>query len=126
MPIGQMFIVGGEALIAVDSADFDGTNDYMTRGGALTNIADSKSGIFSAWIRIDGGDGTQRIVASTDNSTFILFLQTNNKFEFFCRNAASTIIMQFNSTTAYAASATWLHVLASWDLAVAGSGRLYV
>jgi hypothetical protein len=114
-------------LIIVDSADFDGTNDVMTRGAALTGIADSKSGILSLWIRIDAQDGVERRVFSCATvQACQLNMLTSNIFELICQNSVPANVLRFISSTAYTASATWLHVLASWDLAVVGSGRLYI
>ena len=114
-------------MVVCDSADFDGTNDVMTRGGALTNIADSKTGILSAWVRIDGGDGaTRRIFSCATVQGCQLNLTAANLFQLVCQNSTPTNILIALSSTAYTAGATWLHVLTSWNLAVAGSGRFYV
>ncbi|MDZ4250887.1 MAG: LamG-like jellyroll fold domain-containing protein [Candidatus Nanopelagicales bacterium] len=114
-------------LIIVDSADFDGTNDVMTRGAALTGIEDSKTGILSLWCRIDAqDDATRRIFSCSTVQACQLNLTVGNNFQLIGQNATPTTILSLASTTAYIAGATWLHVLASWNLAVAGSGRLYI
>ena len=120
-----------QAPYSVDSADFDGTNDYMLRGGGLTGASDSKSGILSLWVRLDAGTGTQRLIGSSVTagtaadrwrSSRIL---TSGPFLISGQNAAGANILQMTSTTSYAAAATWLHLLASWDLAAAAA-HLYV
>ena len=115
-----MFANYSSPLILCDSADFDGTNDYMSRGADLTGNADSKLGIFSAWYRIDGGDGGTRYllqgVATGITSHFRVWqTQTTNLIEVVGFNAAGSTIMTLQSS-AYTAGATWLHILASWDL----------
>jgi len=114
----------------VESADFDGLNDYMARGAALTGAANSKSGIVSTRIRIDGTDNAVQysIVESTH---FILCrvisngLPGSNAFLIQGTNLGSSVILNISTATAYTQSATWLHVLASWDIASAAT-HLYV
>lgn len=120
-----LFMNYGQTLSVVDSADFDGTADYMLRGAGLTGAADSKSGILSVWVRIDAGDGTVlRIFESTGNSVLLLRRSTN-VFALGAENAAGTEILLLVSDTTYTAAATWLHVLMSWNLATAAA-HLYV
>lgn len=123
----RLFMNYGQTLTIVDSADFDGTNDVMTRGGALTNIADSKSGILSMWIRIDAQDGaTRRLFSCTTVQSCQLTINSSNLVTFLCQNSTPTNILVASSSSTYTAAATWLHFLLSWNLAVAGTGRFYV
>ena len=125
----RLFMGYGSQLIIVDSADFDGTNDYMTTAGALTGEADGKSGTLSAFIRLDGDDASfQNILRNrggTNPPGFSFGRNASNDFSINGRNAAGTLILQLDSSASYAAGATWYHVLASWDLAN-GLGHLYV
>ena len=115
----------GNPLIKVESADFDGTNDYMLRGGSLTGAADGKTGIVSFWYRVDGGDGVARIlISNTDNATRINHIGVDNTIQITAGNAALTQIMGIK-TSAKLASSTWLHILASWDLSTTTT-NLYV
>jgi hypothetical protein len=114
----------GNPLLKVESADFDGTNDYMQRGADLTGAVDGKSGIFSVWIRIDATGIANTIV--TSNSTAIGFyvqLETGNIFQVRGVNAAGTVILELHTANAYTSG--WHHVLASWDLS-SGVGSLYI
>mgnify|MGYP001562463854 FL=1 len=117
--------------ILVTAADFDGTNDYMLRGGGLTGAADSKSGILSTWIRLDGGDAStlrilgSSVTAGTAADRWRSSRLSTNKFLIAGTNAAGVAILQMISTTSYTAAATWLHFLVSWDLATAAA-HLYV
>lgn len=122
-----LFMNYGQTLTIVDTADFDGTNDVMKRGAALTGIADSKTGILSIWARIDGGDGTlRRIFSCATVQGCQLNLTTGNNFQLLGQNVTPATILNLTSTTSYIAGATWRHFLASWNMAVAGSGRLYI
>lgn len=120
-----LFAVYGPQLLVVDSADFDGTADYMLRGAGLTGAADSKSGIVSAWVRIDGGDGGARRAIENTGNAFLFVINASNNLGVSAENAAGASILNISSTTAYTAGATWLHFLASWDLATSAE-HLYV
>ena len=127
MSANALLLAGGTPLIIVDAAKFDGTNDYMLRGADLTGIADGKSGILSFWYRVDGGDGTARWPMSNSASVFSgiqIRHHSDNKIIVSGNNAAGTSILVM-STSAITASATWLHILSSWDLAT-GVLNLYV
>jgi hypothetical protein len=125
----QQALVAGYSnhLRVVDAADFDGTNDYLSRGADLTGAADSKSGIISAWLRFDAGLAQQFILdnAATAATRFFFYRTSTNVFAVSGRTSAGTVILSLSSTTAYANGATWRHVLISWDLATA-AGHLYV
>ena len=127
-----LFMGYGQTISTVDSADFDGTNDYMTRGASLTGAADSKTGILSFWFRTDAGDGTDRTILMSATTLagatprFRLRHTATNAIGFIGVNAAGTIILNLISTTTYAAGATWRHCLSSWNLAVGGSQSLYI
>lgn len=111
----------------VDGAAFDGTNDFMTRGG-LVGAADSKKGILSCWLRLDGGDGTDMALVNGQESGaeyFILQRTSGNAFRFLV-GGSSQVAWEGGATGTYTASATWLHLLVSWDVAVAGARHFYV
>ena len=107
----------------VESADFDGTNDWMTRGADLTGISDGKTGIISAWIRVDG---------SVSSSQYTFLANISGHF-IFCRFSTGQIgilgttssgggaIISLASAGTYTNSSTWLHCLFGWDLANAAS-----
>ena len=125
-----LFATYDNPMIVCDSADFDGTNDYMTRGAGLTGAADSKLGIASLWHRIDGGDGAIRSLLSAATTLagadfrFELSISAANKFQVAGRNSAGTLILNLLSS-AHTAGASWLHILMSWDMGNAAS-HLYV
>jgi hypothetical protein len=104
---------------------FDGTNDGLSRGADFTGMADSKSGIFSSWFRINGGDGAQLRVWHAAGGDIIINRNASNKFEFSMYSTGAVQSLLMLSTTSYTAGATWRHILASWDLA-ATVGHFYV
>lgn len=120
-----------ESNFLLDSAQFDGTNDAMTRGADLTGISDGKTGTFSVWIRLDGGNGS--IMDLFVNATsvgglaakFLISRNTSNLFEVIGVNAAGSTVLDMRSVATYTAGATWLNLLMSWDLGASAS-NLYV
>lgn len=121
-----LFACYGNYLRVVDAADFDGTNDYMSRGADLTGAADSKSGIISVWLRFDAGTSQQFILDNAAASLrFFLYRTSLNNIVVSGKNAAGATILGLPSASTYANGATWRHVLASWDLATA-AGSLYI
>ena len=127
--ISQVLFAGfGIPLRVVDAADFDGTNDYLSRGADLTGSADSKLGILSAWVRIDGNNGVQMWVLENALTVirFELRRSSANTFIVQGKNSAGTTILSLASSSTYLSGATWLHILASWDLATAGARSLYI
>lgn len=109
----------------VDAADFDGAGDFMSRGADLTGGADGKAGTFSCWVRLDGGNGLDMGLLENNTDRLLIYRDLSNKFHVQGVSAASAIILKLISSTSYTSAATWLHLLASWDLAAA-AGHLYV
>ena len=119
-------IATADSPFVVDGADFDGINDYMTRGAGLTGAADSKLGIFSAWLRLDGGDGVAQYLLEGTNRVAVT-RRNDNKISVIGTNAAGVGVMTLVTNATYAAGASWIHVLASWDMAGGVGGRhLYI
>ena len=114
-------VASGTAGFAVDAADFDGTNDYMTRGAGWTGAADANNGILSVWFRLDGGDAANRTFLHADSTTQI-YIDTSNKLQFRFTGPASFNIA---STSALTAAAPWRHILASWNRGSA-TAQLYI
>ena len=117
MPIGVTFrgmmAAAGVSGYTCDAADFDGANDYMSRGADLTGNANSKLGIVSFWIkmaadgsvlRIIDGQGTyNNVQRSADNTMRLYFL-----------NGSTTLAR--NTTSTFVIANGWVHYMASWDL----------
>jgi hypothetical protein len=118
MSVSALLASYGLPTLIADAADFDGTNDYMARGGDLTGIVNGKSGILSFWYRVDGGDGGNRIVIGDQASgRFWLRHSTGNLLTLYGYSPTGSESIALFSNTAYTTSASWLHVLMSWDLA---------
>lgn len=126
--LGALIATYANPLIVVDGAGLDG-GDSMKTGAGLTGAADGKTGIFSAWVRMDGGVQIVLFSGATTvgGGTFriLIFRSSGNTLTFQFFNAAGAEILRAISSAAYGTSVTWRHLLASWDLA-AGTFNLYV
>ena len=107
----------------VDGADFDGTNDYMTRGAGLSGAADSKLLTIAGWIFRRGTMTTQRILGSatsvggsgtnqarvgsgTLDQLFINWLNTSG---------AQVLSMNSGATTIPSSAWTWFAISVDMD-----------
>jgi len=126
--------MGGAGILipgyAVNAVEFDGTNDWLERDADLTGNANGKKGIISVWFKMGAGtDGAdhmfyEAIVGSDLNFQF--FRDSGNKFSMIGKGTSNIIRLDLETSGTYTVSSGWTHFLASWDLAVAGSGRLYM
>lgn len=108
----------------------NGGTAYLERGAQLTGIGDSKVGTFNAWIRIDGGDGTSRHIfqicdSGTSQNFLRIRLTASNTIEIVAQNTAGTVILNMSTVLSYTTSATYINILASWNLATATT-NLYI
>ena len=98
------------------ATDFDGTNDAYSRGAGLTGAADGKLGTVSAWFRIDGGIGADTFVLINTGATMRLLLSAAAKMQVLAKQPTGGFVLNITSSLVLAASATWHHVICSWDL----------
>lgn len=132
----QQILLGmGENIVVGDSADFDGTNDFMSRGADLTGNADGKTGILSLWIRFDGaadGTGFREIFDSTwtlgvAEDRFRLQTPVSNVLQVVGLRSTGAATLQLSTVSTFpGADTTWFHFLSSWDVATAGAHNLYL
>jgi hypothetical protein len=105
---------GGEAAYVANAVDFDGSNDFLTRGAGLTGASDAATGILSCWIRFDGGDGSTSGILNNAVSRCNLRKRGDNLIVIDVASSAGTTL-SFGTVNAYTANAAWRHVLMSWD-----------
>lgn len=100
--------------------DFDGSADYLTRGGALTSAADSKVGILSCWLKLadttcdilrNDAAGADPIVGLSYNSGSDLVQLTLQG------TGPTTALLVTSAAGGFTITAdTWFHLLISWDV----------
>lgn len=123
---------GGSATYRASAVNFDGTNDYLTRGADLTGAADSKLLTGSFWLKMgaDGGSN-QRIfanattLAGATNRLAINRIGASNVIRVQGMNAGGSTILQIDSTTAVVVADGWVHIMFSVDLSDTGKRHLY-
>lgn len=90
--------------------NFDGTNDWLLRGGALSGASDVVSGTISAWFRLSvAGQGTQRSIINSQASRIRLVYFATNAGEIRFRDASSVSTIAANLPTV--TNTNWHHVI---------------
>ncbi len=103
---------------------FDTTADRLDKAAALSGVAGSKSGTLIALVRTDS-DGTARNIIGSTSNKFEAQYNSSNKFRVKAENAAGTEILNLLSQNAILAASGWHLFMVSWNLAVAGSARMF-
>ncbi len=126
LPLFNM--MGGGGGYRADAVQFDGSNDYLTRGAELTGIADGKEGTFSCWVNFTGGDaGTQVIIDSGVAATFafLVLRSIGNKFRIHARNSTPADILFIETSSSWVIASGWVHFLSSWKMDTGGARHIY-
>jgi hypothetical protein len=99
-----------------DGANFDGTNDYMSKTSALTGAADAYTGAFSCWIK-KGASSFQEILdlGVSGGSTYFQIRLTNTNVVFF-RAYNSGATASFDWTSSDTVGTSWSHLALSWNM----------
>ncbi len=128
--IGQAGLGGGgggdPAEIAVNAVNFDGTNDWLSRGDGLTGAADTKTFLMSWWFKIGGGDGsTLRWISAEGDLVTVTRSGTNHLAINLVSPSISTVWSVATTDTYVVSGATWNHVLIALN-AAADIQQIYV
>lgn len=98
----------------------------MLRGAGLTGAADSKTGIFSCWFRLDGGDGAQQTILSAAGNNLQVIKTGANTITIRCTDTAAATAMSISTAGTFLAGPKWHHIVASWNVATAGQRWIYI
>lgn len=120
------FRFGPAAPYAANGVNFDGSNDYLTRGADLTGNADGKKGIIYFRFLLNGGNGSRQRFFRSDGPRFEIERRTGNTFRVLGKDTGGSIKFRADTVATYTADSTWHSFLASWDMASAGSASIYV
>ena len=105
-------------------ANFDGTNDYMTRGGTLTGAADASGGTISAVLTFAaGGDGVRQRILNAANASVIFERTAAARFQMFVTNDGGTITYTISNNTAISSANGCVHIVMSWDANAAAGAK---
>jgi hypothetical protein len=125
-----MYYYGSQPTIvsafSAEGVDFDGTNDYLTRGADLTSNADGKLGLFSCWFWFDDTGVDRAIWGSSGANIFIFRNDADNKIYINIEDTGGTVRLNVRNATGLTSTGAWHHIAASWSMASAGSGRIFI
>ena len=110
--------------VCPEGVTFDGTNDWLTRGGALSGISDGSQGAASFWIRFSGSTGTA-YRWFTSNTTNVRFRSPTTGEVIFRVSAGGGSFLNVTSTIQIVPDTFWHHVLLSWDTNFTAGNKLY-
>lgn len=112
--ITRSYASGGQRLC--DAAVFNGSTTRMVLASPLA-VQDSKSGIFSAWVRRDGGAGVSQGILVGGIQTLSFGCRAGLFTDFFFMSAdqsGGVKSLDLNSQV-HGVGPTWYHVLGSWN-----------
>jgi hypothetical protein len=112
------------------TAVFDGTNDWMrlTSSGP-TGLADGKTFTLSAWVKINGADGSSQILTDFGVGGTVRLLihrNTSNVIRLLGLNAAAAVILDVAGSTAVTSATGWFHLYVCIDLANTSNRKIYI
>jgi hypothetical protein len=106
---------GGAPSYIAKAAEFDGSNDYLLRGGGLTGAVDSKLLTLFFWMYYDVTPGVGYRFFTSTGSLIGVTVNSSNEFNFlFTKVGGATAVSATASQTVTAA--TWTAVMISIDL----------
>lgn len=108
--------------VTVSAVNFDGTNDYLTRGADLTGNVDSQIATVSFWVKPNGA--TNRFVLGAENLKFDIRITSTGFVQVIGVNTGATTILTMSSANALA-NGVFHNVLMWWDLSIP-DGEIYV
>lgn len=117
----------GAPPLIVDAVDFDGINDYFNKSTPWTGAIDSSQGILSLWFRLDGGDGSRRVLFSsrdTVGGNNILQVERDASNKIVLTLEGGGIAASITSTSNYTVASGGIHVLASWSTNFTAGNKL--
>lgn len=117
---GAMITGFGSTHYVTSGSEYDGSNDYATRGAELTGLVDGKTGIVSFW-QLNGSTGLILTNGTSEGTSGL----TINASQIRGRNSAGTSILNISANPT-PSDGVWRHILVSWDLTNTSKRHLYV
>lgn len=116
--LGLGLAIGGGSFILPYTAtpvNFDGTNDFLTRGADLTGLVNSQRVTWSFWFRYAALGASQMNIFNNALSRFFIRRQsTDNTLRLGANNEAGTLILRLDMPAV--ADTGWHHWMGSVDL----------
>lgn len=112
-------------MATANAVTFDGTNDYLTRGADLDGNADSQQWTWAFFFKRNGIGTLQKVFSAGGNDQTIEF-RTGNDVRILGKDNSDNIDLSIDSSDTLTDTSNWHSCLGSVNMAVAGSGRLYI
>lgn len=125
-PLVNPYVFGGGAPYSANGVTFDGTNDYLDRGAELTGNADSKVGLFSAWVKFDSSASESEYLFTVSSGYFSIQRRNTDLLQIQGFNASATEILRARTTATFDDTDGWIHILMAWDMADGPRVQIYV
>ncbi len=115
------------AFSQLGATDFPGVDANVYRATSLVQLTDERVGMFSAWIRIDGSDGSNRKMIAVDGDLIEFTRNADDTITFRAFNPAVSKVLEISTSGSYSSlnCSGWCHVLASWNL-TSNSTHIYI
>jgi hypothetical protein len=104
--------------------NFNGTTSYLN-ASPMTGAVDGKAGSIVLVVRFALASGAAEILVFALGNKFFVQRTAGGNIQVAAANAAGSTILTMDAASAATAAGTYV-IMASWDLATAGSGRLYI
>lgn len=110
--------------------EYNGSTDLLRRTSDLSGNVNGKVGIASGWIRVDGGDTTQRAIYCASGYRFYVNLMGAgdswaNELWVRAYDVVGTEHLRLRTVSSILAGTGWHHFLASWNVGT-GESHLYI
>jgi hypothetical protein len=117
-----------ELAVGVNAVNFDGTNDYLTRGAALTGVANTDFLLVSLWFNIRNLTGTVGFIHFANNSRFDIIRIASDRLKVEFSNVAGAILWSLETTAPYTnlLNPGWHHLLVQADMGAADRRQIYI
>lgn len=109
-------LVPAEIAYSANAVTFDESNDYLTRGAALTGEADGKTGLFSVWVKFDSSASAIEEFVRIKGGTFTIQRTGTGEIRIRAFNSTPTEILLADTTATFDDTDGWIHILIAWDL----------
>lgn len=111
------FAASASAAFTYYSVIFDGSNDYLSHGSALTGASNGKEGTVSFWLKMSGSDGSRFFIMSGAGNLNIE-RDTSNRIDCDWRNSGGTTVARARSNTDSVRTGDgWVHVVFAFNTA---------
>lgn len=121
---GTDWVHAGLGPYVPNAVEFDGTSDYLVRGGALTDANDTKLFSGSLWFRRNTTGDTQVILEAADGA-FKVQLDPSGEISISAENESGAgILSNYNFT--WINDTDWHHLVFSFDLSDINKRHIYL